>query len=81
MKRSMMIRLTLATSVSALLAACSDGRPRQEVRCYQNPDNPNNCVVRRRSGWVPIFYPMFYNGVYYGPTGAATTTPSMGSPE
>ena len=74
-----MVRLTLAASVGALVA-CNSG-PQQTVRCYQDPQNPDNCVTARRSGWAPMYYPMFYRGTYYGPSGTIMTPPAVGTPE
>lgn len=80
MKKSSKISLTLASMASILVAtACGTSGPQMSVRCYQDPRNPNVCEPIMHTGYVPIYYPMFYNGYYYGPMGYRTSAPLVGS--
>lgn len=82
MKRSSTIQLTLAASVAMLVASCSSrSEPEQEVQCYQNPNNPSECVQERRAGYVPLFFPMFFRGMYYSQSGRVAAPPPVNSPE
>ena len=82
MKRSQTIRLTLAASAALLVGACStrEERPQQEVRCYQDPNDPSVCTPQRHAGFVPLFYPMFFGGTYYNQRGRVAAPPPVNSP-
>ena len=82
MKRSSQVQLTLAAGALALVTACA-GRdePRQQVRCYQNPPKPEECVQERRSGYLPLYYPIFFHGRYFNQYGRQAATPPIGSPQ
>jgi hypothetical protein len=81
LKRSSTIRLTLAASAAVLVASCSpDPEPEQQVRCYQDPDDPSVCVPERHAGYMPLFYPMFFRGVYYSQYGRVAPPPPINSP-
>ena len=82
MKRSRTIRLTLAASAALLVGACSsrEERPEQQVRCYQDPNDPSVCTQERRAGFVPMFYPMFFMGRFYNQQGRVAAPPPPNSP-
>lgn len=87
MKKSRSVTLTLAALASSLVAACgrdtgtemANAKPTQTVRCYQDPAQPDVCVQIQRQGYVPMYYPLFYNGFYYGPTGYIAPSPAVGT--
>ncbi|HEX8431957.1 MAG TPA: hypothetical protein VF625_11740 [Longimicrobium sp.] len=75
MKKSSVVRLTLVSAFAAGAAACSDDRPRQSMRGYCDPQRPDVCQEQPRSGFVPMFIPMYYGGMYYDNRGTARTAP------
>lgn len=75
MKRSAAVHLTLVTSLAAGAAACGPDRPRQTLRGYCDPASPEVCVEQPRSGYVPMYYPIFWGGMYYDRRGVARTGP------
>ena len=83
MKRSRTIRLTLAASAAILVGSCSsrEERPQQQVRCYQDPNDPSVCTQERRAGCVPLFYPMFFAGRYFNQQGRVAAPPPVNSPD
>lgn len=80
MKKSQTIRLTLAAGVSAILLACGPSQPKQAVQCYKDPVT-GACVTQYRTGYMPVYYPMFFNGTYYGSGGYVERAPLRGSPQ
>jgi hypothetical protein len=79
-KRSRTVRLTLAASATLLVASCGRDEPEQQVRCYQDPDDPSVCTPERHAGYVPMFFPMFYGGRYYNQYGRVAPSPPVNSP-
>lgn len=73
------ITLGLAGLAAGLVAACGDPAPRQAIRQYCDPQQPTVCVTERRAGYTPVYWPMFFNGYYYGPGGYITSPPAMGT--
>ena len=82
MKRSQTIRLTLAASAALLVGSCSSREePRQQqVRCYQDPNDPTVCTPQRHAGYIPVFFPMFYGGTYYNQYGRVAPAPPVNTP-
>ena len=75
MKKSAAIRLTLVSSMALGAASCGPDRPRQAMRGYCDPANPEVCEDRPRSGYVPMYYPIMWGGYYYDNRGVARTGP------
>jgi uncharacterized protein YgiB involved in biofilm formation len=77
LKKSTAIRLTLVSSMALGAAACGSGedRPRQTMRGYCDPANPEVCEDRPRTGYVPMFFPIMWGGYYYDNRGVARTRP------
>lgn len=75
MKKSTAIRLTLVSSMALGAAACGEDRPRQTMRGYCDPNNPDVCEDRPRTGYVPMFFPIMWGGYYYDNRGVARTGP------
>ena len=77
MKKSTAIRLTLVSSMALGAASCGrEDRPTQTMRGYCDPNNPDVCEQQPRSGYVPMFYPIFWGGYYYDNRGMARTRPN-----
>lgn len=75
MKKSTAVRLTLVSALATGGAACSDDRPRQTQRGWCDPERPEVCEDRPRSGYVPMYYPIYWGGMYYDNRGTARTGP------
>jgi hypothetical protein len=75
LKKSTAIRLTLVSSMALGAASCGESRPQQTMRGYCDPNNPEVCERQPRSGYVPMFYPIFWGGYYYDNRGVARTRP------
>lgn len=80
MKKSTAIQLTLASALAMGTAACGQKEdegdwPKQSMRGYCDPNNPEVCEERPRSGFVPMFIPMYWGGYYYDNRGVARTGP------
>jgi uncharacterized protein YgiB involved in biofilm formation len=75
LKKSTAIRLTLVSSIAMGAASCGESRPTQTMRGYCDPANPEVCEERPRSGFVPMYYPIFWGGYYYDNRGTARTRP------
>jgi uncharacterized protein YgiB involved in biofilm formation len=75
LKKSTAIRLTLVSSLALGAASCGEDRPRQTMRGYCDPNNPEVCEDRPRAGYVPMFFPVMWGGYYYDNRGVARTRP------
>jgi hypothetical protein len=75
LKKSTAIRLTLVSSMALGASSCGEDRPTQTMRGYCDPANPEVCDERPRTGFVPMFYPIFWGGYYYDNRGVARTRP------
>ncbi|HEX2205483.1 MAG TPA: hypothetical protein VHG91_19385 [Longimicrobium sp.] len=77
MKKSTAIRLTLAYTFALGAAACGreEEGPTQAQRGWCDPDDETQCATEPRSGYVPVFYPIWFGGYYYDSRGVARTGP------
>jgi hypothetical protein len=75
LKKSTAIRLTLASTLVVGASACSEKGPEQQVRAWCDPDNEQVCTDRPRTGFVPMFIPIYHGGYYYDQRGVARTGP------
>jgi hypothetical protein len=75
LKKSTAIRLTLVSSMALGAASCGERRPTQTMRGYCDPNNPEVCEQQPRTGYVPMYYPVFWGGHYYDNRGVARTRP------
>lgn len=77
MKKSTAIRLTLVSAFTLGASACGQREegPRQTMRGWCDPDQPEVCEDRPRAGFVPMFIPMYWGGYYYDNRGTARTRP------
>jgi hypothetical protein len=71
LKKSTAIRLTLVSSMALGAASCGEDRPRQTMRGYCDPANPDVCEQQPRAGYVPMFFPIMWGGYYYDNRGVA----------
>jgi hypothetical protein len=75
LKKSSAVRLTLVSAITMGAAACSDDRPRQAQRGWCDPERPEVCEDRPRTGYIPMYYPIYHRGIYYDNRGLARTGP------
>jgi uncharacterized protein YgiB involved in biofilm formation len=76
LKKSTAIRLTLVSSMAIGAASCGrEERPTQTMRGYCDPNNPEVCEQQPRTGFIPMYYPIFWGGYYYDNRGVARTRP------
>lgn len=76
MKKSTAIRLTLVSSLAVGAAACGPSRgPEQTFRGYCDPNDETRCESQPRTGYYPMYYPIFWGGYYYDSRGVARTSP------
>ena len=77
MKKSTAIRLTLVSALAAGAAGCGreEEGPVQTMRGWCDPENETVCSEEPRSGFVPMFIPLYYGGFYYDNRGVARTRP------
>jgi hypothetical protein len=76
LKKSTAIRLTLVSSLAVVPASCGQSQgPEQTVRAYCDPNDETRCESQPRTGYMPVFYPIFWGGYYYDTRGVARTSP------
>lgn len=75
MKKSSAVRLTLVSALAAGAAGCADNRPKQTMRGWCDPERPEVCEERPRTGYVPMYFPIYHGGYYYDNRGIARTSP------
>lgn len=76
MKKSAAVRLTLVSALATGASACADDdRPQQTMRGWCDPERPEVCEDRPRTGFVPMYFPIYHGGYYYDNRGLARTGP------
>ena len=75
LKKSSAVRLTLVSALAAGAAGCADDRPKQTMRGWCDPERPEVCEERPRTGYVPMYFPIYHGGYYYDNRGYARTSP------
>jgi hypothetical protein len=75
LKKSAAVRLTLVSALATGASACADDQPEQTMRGWCDPERPEVCEDRPRSGFVPMYFPIYHRGIYYDNRGTARTGP------
>jgi hypothetical protein len=78
LKKSTAIRLTLVSSLTVGALGCAERQPegpQQSFKGYCDPADENRCESQPRTGYMPVFIPMYFGGYYYDSRGVARTRP------